>query len=147
MMGVSLFNAVRVCASPRKSTITRFQMFIVEDCRLFGYVRQSSSLVVFFPDLGKANQLFCTLMVPIFHFVFIIEIINSYLFFILVSILVYKNTLAIFAGILVSMGIRLHMVLKAFWYLLQYLYISLQFNSGSFIVSIISREMLIRKIC
>ena len=86
-------------------------------------------------------------MVPIFHFVFIIEIINSYLFFILVSILVYKNTLAIFAGILVSMGIRLHMVLKAFWYLLQYLYISLQFNSGSFIVSIISREMLIRKIC
>lgn len=50
----------------------------------------------------------------IFYFIFILKIINKYLFFILINNFVYKNILIAFVEILVLIEIRLHIMLKVF---------------------------------
>ncbi len=86
-------------------------------------------------------------VVPIFHPVSIIETMDEYSFSISVSNPAYRSTSAAFTGISVSVGTRPHTVSKASWYFLQYSCMSLQSDSRSFMVSIMRREMLIRKIC
>ncbi len=86
-------------------------------------------------------------VVPIFHSVSIIETLDEYLFSIPVSNPACRSTSAAFVGISVSLGTRPHTVSKASWYLLQYSCMSLQSDSRSFMVSMMSREMLIEELC
>lgn len=54
---VSLFNAIWVCAGTQECLITRFCWFRGEEYRLLGSAGLSSSLIVFFPDLCKLDEL------------------------------------------------------------------------------------------
>ncbi len=86
-------------------------------------------------------------VVPIFNSVSIIDTMDEYSFSISVSNPACRGISAAFADISVSVVTRPHTMSKASWYLLQYLCMSLQSDSRSFMVSIMSREMFIGEMC